>query len=119
MEQFEYNGTKFTIHDDGTQTIVTPEGRTMTTKPDGNMSVSLDQITSIGIHNIVDIATYNLIEREGLTLHHIVFRDGGVVSFAYDTKGKIENLAANHVNVSISREGEVVYSMFSADRKAE
>jgi hypothetical protein len=111
MEQHEHNRHKFTINDDGTISVTTPEGRQVHTKPRGDICVSFDQITSIGVNNIVDIVSYNLVEHQGVTLHNIVFRDGGIVSLGYDSNGKLQKLATNHVNVSISRRGEVVYSM--------
>lgn len=113
MEPSERNGSKVIKNADGTITVVTKEGREIRTKPDGSMVVSLDRIKSVGIHNIIDIKSYSLVRHEGLTVHNIEYMDGGIVSFAFDSDGNVQNASAENVVARMSPDAQIVYAMIS------
>jgi|GEM_PF-2215809 len=113
MEQFDRNGNKVIKNDDGTTTIITKEGREIHTKADGSTVVSLDKIKSVGIHNIIDIKAYNLVRHEGLTVHNIEFMDGGIVSFAFDSEGNVQNASAQNAVARMSPDAQITYAMAS------
>ncbi|HEV2045791.1 MAG TPA: hypothetical protein VGQ95_04260 [Chthoniobacterales bacterium] len=113
MTSGEFNGNKFTLNDDGTITIVMKDGRVIQRSPDGNVHSSVPNVKSVGIHNIVDIKTYSLVRHEGLTLHNIEFNDGGIVSFAFDSDGHVENATTQGAATKITPDGQILYAMRS------
>lgn len=109
MREVEYQGNRITLNDDGTITVVRPDGSKISTTPGGGAQMSIDQIRKIGIANVIDIKNYILTEHEGLILHAIEFHAGGILSIAYSTAGRLENLTSRNLRVEVTSDNDVIY----------
>jgi len=88
-----------------------PDGREFHTKKDGDGVMKLPEIRNIGIAHIVEIRKHSIVEHEGLFLHTIEFRNGGLLAFTYDENGKIRDLTASKLIARSTPEFDVIYSM--------
>ena len=109
MREFEYHGSKIRLNDDGTMTVIRPDGSRIESNTAGGMQMTLSEIKSIGISNIVDVKNYMLTEKEGLIIHTIEFHGDGVLCLAYDKNGKVENLGSRGLRLEISKDNNLVY----------
>jgi hypothetical protein len=97
-------------HADGSVTFNTEQGASITTHPDGKVSLDFKQIKNIGIHNIIEVQTYNIHSVLGMVSHFVKFHHGGELRFAYNQAGQLIELSFFKLHVNIVDGQQVMFS---------
>ncbi len=97
-------------HADGSITFDTAQGATITTNPDGSVTLDFKQIKNIGIHNIIDVHTHNVVNVLGMVSHFVKFHNGGELRFAYNQAGQLVELSFSRLHANIIDGNRVMFS---------
>jgi hypothetical protein len=98
------------VNDDGSMTFNTEQGATITTNPDGSVSLDFKHIKNIGIHNIIEVQTYNIHTVLGMVSHFVKFHNGGELRFAYNQTGQLIEFSFTRLHVNIVDGTQVMFS---------
>jgi hypothetical protein len=100
-----------THNPDGSSTLKTPDGgATITTNPDGTVSLDFKRIQNIGIRNIIDVQHYGINTVLGMVSHFVKFHNGGELRFAYNQAGQLIELTFSRLHVNITDDTQVMFS---------
>jgi hypothetical protein len=99
---------------DGSMTFDTEQGATITTNPDGSVSLDFKHIKNIGIHNIIDVQMHNINTVLGMVSHFVKFHNGGELRFAYNQAGQLVELSFTSLHVNITDGNRVMFSASEA-----
>jgi hypothetical protein len=97
-------------HADGSMTFNTEQGATITTNPDGSVSLDFQHIKSIGIHSIIDVQAHNINPLLGSVSHFVKFHNGGELRFAYNQAGQLLELSFTQLHANIVDGNRVMFS---------
>jgi hypothetical protein len=95
---------------DGSLTYDTNQGATITTNPDGSVSLDFKRIKNIGLHNIIDVQTHSVNNVLGMVSHFVKFHNGGELRFAYNQTGQLVELSFTSLHVNITDGNRVMFS---------
>lgn len=119
MQRIRFNDKTIIIRNDGSIAVEMDDGRKFNMDAQGGANIDLKKIKSVGIKNIVDLSQYIITQHEGLIVHSIAFKDGGLVSFSYDTNGKLTKFSGTTVKLTVSKDNEIIISSFTEDKKSK
>ncbi len=108
MEEFEANGSKVTINDDGTMEIVNEAGASLKFDRDGNIQLDIENIEAIGIKSITEVISHRIMRDGAVTVHEIEFINGGSAKVAYTTEGKLKEFSCSKVGTTLTPESEII-----------
>ena len=77
----------------------------------GNVEIEPRVIKSVGIEHLPDVVEHQITTILNSTSHMVRFLNGGRLEFAYSSEGKLIELNAHNLIVSVSSNGEVLISM--------
>lgn len=117
MDEFEFNGNKIELRDDGSVKVTTPEGTVLIMDKDGNIKGNIETITRVGIENIFDVKTHTIMREGELTVHKMEFHDGGRVKLAYTTQGEMKEFTCTNTGQTITKEGAITIRSSTAAKK--
>jgi hypothetical protein len=103
-----------TANADGSMTFDTEQGATITTNPDGSVSLDFKHIKSIGIHNIIDVQAHNVNTVLGMVSHFVKFHNGGELRFAYNQAGQLVEFSFTRLHVNITDGNRAMFSATEA-----
>lgn len=112
MDEFEYEGSKFNLNDDGSAEVQVQTSTVITMDKDGNMHINLNNIKSIGIENITDLKTHRVFREGNMTMHQIEFYDGGSAKIGYTSTGQLVEFSTTRMSFSISKDNEIVLKKY-------
>jgi hypothetical protein len=78
------------------------DGVSLTLGPDGGVSINLAQLKAVSIRNILDVKHYGMSVVDGITMHVIEFKNGGMFELTYDSVGTISNCGGNSLRTEIT-----------------
>jgi hypothetical protein len=100
-----------TTHDDGTVTIETPHGATITTQLDGSICLDYAHIKTVGFVNIMAVEHHNISHLLGMAAHFVKFHSGAELRFSYNQQGHIIELSFAGLNAKINAEGQLMFTV--------
>ncbi|MDQ2077932.1 hypothetical protein [Marinimicrobium sp. ABcell2] len=108
MDEIEFRGNKIEELPDGGVKITTADGRSFVMNKDGNMKIDLQSIKSVGFENIVDLKSHVIMRDGDLTVHKAEFHDGGRVTLAFTSQGKLVEFTGYKIGQTITKDNEII-----------
>jgi hypothetical protein len=109
MDEFEYEGSKIKLNNDGSAVVQVKTGTIITMDKDGQMHINLENIKSVGIQNVVDLKTHRVFREGDITMHNIEFQDGGTAKFGYNsTTGSLVEFSTVKCSLTITKDNEIM-----------
>lgn len=76
-----------------------------------HLHIDFKSIKSVGLENIADVEFHSINTIVNSCSHLIKFRNGGKVTFAYNHNGQLIDLSATGVNLLLSQNDELTFSI--------
>jgi hypothetical protein len=108
--EFDAFGSTIKTNPDGTVSVQTSGGVTMTMGAEGGISMDLQKIRSVGIKNVMDVDVHSINTVVGSRSHYIRFLGGGDVKFAYNQAGQLIELSSQNVILTLTPNDELIFS---------
>jgi len=90
---------------------ITPSGASIKHVDQNNLHFDLKNIKSVGVKNIIDVEFHAVNTILKSRSHLIRFRNGGEVAFAYNDTGCLIDLYAVGVDLTLSQNNELMFSI--------
>ncbi len=100
-------------HPDGNISVRMDNGGTAILNGD-EVSLDLSVIRSVGIANLGEVESHAVNTIVGSRSHVIRFINGGILQFAYNNDGEIIELCAEKLQVRLSPNKDLVFSLLSS-----
>lgn len=100
-------------HPDGTVTVnlaMGREGRLNAKLTPSESTINLEQIQSVGVENLMHVESHTINSLFGSTSHYIRFCNGGEVTYAHNSEGKLLELIGKNVSILISKDNRVTFT---------